>query len=145
LLHDFHSADEAAAAILEYLMSDILAHPIFLCVSALQAEAEQKPVGRLITQAARQLRGERLVLNPLPKDAVVQLISSLTGDDQLGQRLGEWVGRNTGGNPFFVEQTLEHLIEREILRREAGRWRIEKFDLNELRAPETVAPSCGGG
>jgi len=139
LLHDFHCADEAATAILEYLMSDVLAHPIFLCVSALQAEAEQKPVGRLITQAVRQLRGERLVLDPLPKDAVVQLISSLTGDDQLGQRLGEWVGRNTGGNPFFVEQTLQHLIEREILRREAGRWRIEKFDLNELRAPETVA------
>ena len=139
LLHDFHWADEAAAAILDYLISDTLAHPIFLCVSALQAEAEQKPVDRLIAQVARQLRGERLVLDPLAKDAVVQLIASLTGDDQLGQRLGEWVGSNIGGNPFFIEQMLEHLIDRGILRRETGRWRIEKFDLGELRAPDTVA------
>jgi predicted Ser/Thr protein kinase len=35
LLHDFHWADEATAAVLDYLTSDILAHPIFLCVSVL--------------------------------------------------------------------------------------------------------------
>jgi len=139
LLHDFHWADEATMAVLDYLTSDVLALPVFLCISSLQAEAEQKPVDRLITQVGRQLRGEKLGLEPLGKDAVVQLISSLTGEDELGQKLGEWVGRNIGGNPFFVEQTLAHLVDRGILRRESGKWRIEKFDLNELKAPETVA------
>jgi transcriptional regulator with GAF, ATPase, and Fis domain/tetratricopeptide (TPR) repeat protein len=139
LLHDFHWADEATAAVLDYLTSDILPHPIFLCVSAREAEAEQPTVGRLMSQSARQLRGEKLVLGPLAKDAVIRLISNMTGEKELASWLGEWVGRTIGGNPFFVEETLKHLADRGILRRDAGRWRAETVDLNELKPPDTVA------
>jgi len=139
LLHDFHWADEAIAGILDYLTSDILPHPILLCVSARQPEVESTPVGRVIVQAARQLRGERLELEALPRDAVIRLISNMTGDASLGKWLGEWVGRTIGGNPFFIEETLKHLADRGILKRDAGKWTGEHVDLNELRPPRTVA------
>ena len=139
LLHAFHWADEATAGILDYLTSDILPHPIFLCVSARQVEAEQTPVGRVMSQAARQLRGEKLVLEPFAKDVVIQLISNMTGEKQLGNWLGEWVGTTVGGNPFFVEETLKHLADHGILIRDGGKWRAEKFDLNQLKPPDTVA------
>jgi predicted Ser/Thr protein kinase len=42
LLHDFHWADETTAAIPDYMTSDILAHPIFLCASTLQPESERE-------------------------------------------------------------------------------------------------------
>ncbi len=138
-LHDFHWADEATVAILEYLVYDVLAHPILLCVSALEGEVEGKPVGRLIARTTRQLRGETLTLDPLGKDAIIQLILSLTGEVQNARRLGEWVSRHVGGNPFFIGQTLEHLVERGILARESGRWRITRHDLERLKAPESVS------
>lgn len=139
LLHDFQWSDEATTAVLDYLLFDVLAHPIFLCISTLEGDVEQRPVDRLISQTTRQLRGEKLTLAPLGEDAITQLIVSLTGEVQHGQRLGEWVSRHVGGNPLFIEQMLEHLVERGILTRESGRWNITESDLDNIKAPKSVS------
>ncbi len=139
LLHDFHWADETAAVILDYLASDILAHPILLCVSVLQPEAERRPIGRLTSQISRQLRGETLQLGPLTLESTVQLIASMTGREELGRLLGEWVNTTFGGNPLFVEQTLKHLIDSSLLKREQGQWKLAKRDLGQLKPPEGIA------
>ena len=139
LLHDFHWADEATVTVLDYLTSDILAHPIFLCVSLRPAEAEQGPLRRLMELSARQLRAETLALEALPLQAIEDLIAGITGETSLAGEIGTWVHKSSGGNPFFVEEILKHLVDRELLWRESGHWRLASEGFEDLEVPASVA------
>ncbi|MGA2263496.1 MAG: AAA family ATPase, partial [Acidobacteriota bacterium] len=139
LLHDFHWADEATITVLDYLTSDILAHPIFLCASLRPGEAEQGPLGRLMEMSARQLRAETMALEALPPQAVGEMIVGITGEPTLAGDLGSWVHKCSGGNPFFVEEILKHLVDRGLLRREMGKWRFASENLKDLEVPSSVA------
>jgi len=139
MLHDFHWADEATTAVLEYLTSDVQAHPILVCVSLRAAEGEQGPVGRLIENSIRQLRAESLALEPLSEEAVSALIASMTGEVELADSIAHWFWKASGGNPFFVEEILKHLVDRGLLWREEGKWKLGEEMLGLLEAPKSVA------
>jgi len=138
LLNDFHWADEATIAVLDYLTSDILAHPIFICVSFRPGEADPGPLGRLVELSVRQQRAEMLALGALPPIAVEDMIAGITCTTTLAKEIGLRVHKASGGNPFFVEEILKHLVDRKLLQRESGRWRLAgKFD--DLEVPSSVA------
>ena len=139
MLHDFHWADEATTAVLEYLTSDVHAHPILVCVSVRAAEMEQGPVGKLIENSTRQLRAESLSLEPLCEEAVKALIVSMTGEVEIGDSIAHWVWKASGGNPFFVEEILKHLVDRNLLQREGGKWKLGEETLGLLEVPKSVA------
>src|SRR5213592_850469 len=44
-----------------------------------------------------------------------------------------------GGNPFFVEEMLKHLVDHGLLRRDGGRWVLEEGSLSSLEVPATIA------
>jgi transcriptional regulator with GAF, ATPase, and Fis domain len=138
LLHDFHLADEATNAVLDYLSSDIQAHSVLMCVSLRSGDEIKGIMGRVIDSVTRQERGEVLPLDPLEKESVEQLIEGMTGDSSLKATLGEWMFKSIGGNPFFLEEMLKHLVEQKLLRREFGRWRFVESDLNKLEVPESI-------
>ncbi len=138
LLHDFHLADEATSTVLDYLSSDIQAHSVLMCVSLRSGDEIKGIMGRVIDSATRQERGEVLPLDPLEKESVEQLIEGMTGDSSLKATLGEWIFKSIGGNPFFLEEMLKHLVEQKLLCREFGRWRFAESDLKKLEVPESV-------
>jgi transcriptional regulator with GAF, ATPase, and Fis domain/tetratricopeptide (TPR) repeat protein len=139
LLHDFHWADEATVAVLDYLSSDILTHPIYLCVSARLIEIGEGPLRKLMEHVPRQGRGDSLALESLSQDSIERLITGVLGEEEIGREIAAWVYKASGGNPFFVEEILKHLVDRGLLRREQGRWRLEKGGLGELEVPASVA------
>ncbi len=139
LLHDFHWADESTVAILDYLVADIRAHPVFLCVSLRLGEVEHGPLARLVEAAARQLRAETLPLHPLSAQAVEQLVTSITGEALLGKDIGSRIQESSGGNPFFVEEMLKHFVDRGFLRREFGAWRLAPGGFEMREVPCSVA------
>ena len=139
LLHDFHWADEATVAVLDYLSSDILTHPIYLCVSARLIEIGEGPLRKLMEHMPRQGRGDSLALESLSQDSIERLITGVLGEEEIGREIAAWVYKASGGNPFFVEEILKHLVDRGLLRRERGRWRLEKGGLGELEVPASVA------
>jgi transcriptional regulator with GAF, ATPase, and Fis domain len=139
LLDDFHWADEAIAAVLDYLSSDILPYPILICVCARSGEVEHGPTGALIEKCIRQERAERMILEPLDEESVRQLIVSMTEEPDLGQAIGPWVFRSSGGNPFFVEEILKHLVDGGMLVRRLGSWRIHQDLSEEVDLPAGVA------
>jgi Nif-specific regulatory protein len=138
LLHDFHLADAATCAVLDYLSSDIQAHPILVCVSLRSGEETKGAVSRVMELAVRQERGEILTLEPLTKENVEQLVAGIMGDNGLKESLGSWMFGSIGGNPFFLEEMLKHLVEQGLLRREPDRWRFMDQDLRKLEIPATV-------
>jgi transcriptional regulator with GAF, ATPase, and Fis domain len=139
LLHDFHWADDANTAVLDYLISDISVHPVLVCVSLRPLKDEQTPLGRLMKQAARHQRAGLLTLDPLPEDSVTQMIVSMTGSKELGKSIGNWLYNSSGGNPYFVEETLKHLVDCGVLRQEADRWILEESKLQDLEVPRGAA------
>ena len=139
LLHDFHWADDANTAVLDYLLSDISVHPILICVSLRPLKEEQAPLARLMRQAARNQRAGLLTLEPLSEESVTQMIVSMTGSQELGTSVGNWLYTSSGGNPYFVEETLKHLVDRGVLRQEADRWSLEQSKLQGLEAPAGAA------
>lgn len=137
-LHDFHLADDAACAVLDYLSSDIQAHPIFMCVSLRSGEGTKGSLGRVIELAIRQDRGEILSLNPLTKENITALVSGIMGNAELNDSLGAWIFRTVGGNPFFLEEMLKHMVEQDVLRRVSGSWVFVAEDLRKLEVPQSV-------
>ena len=107
-LHDFHLADDAACAVLDYLSSDIQAHPIFMCVSLRSGEGTKGGLGRVIELAIRHERGEILSLNPLTKENITGLVSGIMGNAELHDSLGAWIFRTVGGNPFSGRNAPAH-------------------------------------
>jgi predicted ATPase len=70
----------------------------------------------------RDLPVTRLALDPLTAEETVQLIRSLASEELTGQaerpddeRFGHWLYAETGGQPFFLLETLKTLVERGIL------------------------------
>jgi transcriptional regulator with GAF, ATPase, and Fis domain/tetratricopeptide (TPR) repeat protein len=137
-LHDFHWADEATRTVLDYLSADICACPILLVVSLRDGEA-RLPLDNLISQTVRQARGEQMALPGLPLDSVLALIESMTGEEELGRILGDWIYRASGGNPFFIEEILKHLVDRGLLRREQAKWRLQQDSLAKFPVPDNIA------
>jgi Nif-specific regulatory protein len=138
-LEDFQWADEATTTVLEYLSCDIMAHPVLLCVSVRPGESSERPVDKVIAQVLRQERGEVLALDGLGPDAVTELVVSITGEETLGSAMAPWIWRSSGGNPFFIEEMLKNLVDRGVLLREQGRWKLEGDSLQGLEVPAGVA------
>ncbi len=138
LLHDFHWADEATAAVLDYLSSDIQAHPVLACVSFRSGEKTGNPVEKVVESALRQQRGEVVALEPLTRESVAEFVSSMTAAKDLKESLGEWIFHSVGGNPFFLEEMLKHLAEQGVLQSRSARWIFVEENLRHLEAPAGV-------
>ncbi len=139
LLHDFHRADKATVTVLDYLMSDVMSHPILICVSVRSAESEQAAVGGVMKDTIRQLRAETLPLEPLSERAIQEQIKGMTGDRKLAERIGATIHAAGGGNPFFTEEILKHLADRGTLKREESGWCVRESQLESLETPAEVA------
>ena len=122
LLHDIHWMSGEALTVLEYLCSDIRAHPIFICASFRADEISGDVIRGMVNSARRGERGETVTLDPLTKNGVRKMIAGLTGIAKQQENLCDWIFRAVGGNPLFLEEMLDHLAEREILRNQPGGW-----------------------
>jgi transcriptional regulator with GAF, ATPase, and Fis domain/serine/threonine protein kinase/tetratricopeptide (TPR) repeat protein len=138
LLDDFHLADEATIAVLDYLSSDIQSHQVLMCVGLRSGDEIRDVMERVMHSVIRQERGEILALEALTKGSVEILVERMTGDARLRTSLGPWIYKRFGGNPFFLEEVLKHLVEQRLLIREYGKWKFLSEDIGELEIPASV-------
>lgn len=122
----------------------------------LQVNGECDPPQRLVlvyrptlTPAATELLAKqgqagaaRLRLEPLAPDAVYELVQRLSRRPEP-RRFSALLARATDGNPFYMAETLRHLVERGLLTAAAdGGWRTPFDDstagYEELPLPDSV-------
>ena len=139
LLHDIHWASREALTILEFLCSDIRTHPILICASFRTDEMSGNVIRDIIDSVRRGERGEVVILDPLTKNGVRQMIAGLTGIIKHQEKLCDWMFHTVGGNPLFLEEMLENLAERGILWNQSGTW---KFATHFPADPE-IPPNIG--
>jgi adenylate cyclase len=66
----------------------------------------------------------QIALTPLGAEAIEELLADLLGSDPSLDGLAELIRERTGGNPFFIEELVQALIEAGSLAGERGAYRL---------------------
>ncbi len=143
ILDDWHLADAASRALLGFVAgrraesAAVGARELLLLRPPADAESAAALRALVGATGARHLR-----LQALPGEAVLDLVRQLSGASHP-VRFAQRLAGATGGNPFFLAETLRHLIGTELLVTDAdGGWQTPfdeaTFDYRELPVPASV-------
>ncbi|HET8578491.1 MAG TPA: adenylate/guanylate cyclase domain-containing protein, partial [Methylomirabilota bacterium] len=128
VFEDLHWVDSGTQAFLEGLVESLPAARILLLVN-FRPDYRHPWGGRTYYT---QLR-----LDPLPPAPAEELLASLLGDDPGLGPLKRLLIARTDGNPFFLEESVQTLVETGALVGERGSYRLAK-DIEAVRMPATV-------
>ena len=128
IFEDLHWIDEATQAFLNLLADSIGTAKILLLVNYRPEYSHQWGSKTYYTQ---------LRLDPLGKESADEMLSALLGDSAQLAALKKLLTEKTEGNPYFMEETVQVLLDEGALVREDSSLRLTKA-LNELKIPPTV-------
>jgi adenylate cyclase len=80
---------------------------------------------------------QQMPLTPLGPEAIRELLQDLLGKDASVADLPELVRERTGGNPFFIEEIVQGLVESGSLEGTRGHYRLTR-PVRDLAIPATV-------
>jgi class 3 adenylate cyclase/tetratricopeptide (TPR) repeat protein len=124
---DLHWIDSETQALLNLLADSIATARILLLVS-------YRP--EYHHQWGRKTYYNQLRLDPLGKESAQELLTALMGDDESTLPLKRLIIERTEGNPFFMEEMVQALLEQGVLARNGAAKLVKP--LNEIRVPPTV-------
>ena len=136
VLDDLHWADRSTLQLLRHVARapDEAALLIVGTYREMDVDAGHPLVG-LLADLRRDGAYERLALGGLDRDGVGALVEASAGEP-APSALVRALHASTDGNPFFVEETVRHLIENGAAPRSGGRWAAGS--IAELGVPEGV-------
>ncbi|MDP9302643.1 MAG: hypothetical protein M3P43_17390 [Actinomycetota bacterium] len=129
LIEDIHWGEEQLLDLLERVVRDTRG-PLLLIATARPEVLEQRPGW------GARLRAATLGLEALSSEDAVRMLDQLLGGT-LPAGLREVVVQRAEGNPFFVEELLGTLIDRQLLERQNGSWRLAELP-SDFAVPDTV-------
>ena len=143
ILDDWHHADATSRSLLALVAQRRResgaagAREMLVYRSELDAEARQA-----MQRLREAVDAQQVMLQALPPDAVLDLVQRLSGVPQP-TRFAARLGQATGGNPFFLSETLRHLAEQRLLEAAPdGTWQTPfdeaTQDYRELPVPASV-------
>jgi class 3 adenylate cyclase/tetratricopeptide (TPR) repeat protein len=128
LLEDLHWIDGASEAFVANLV-EAVAGTRTLVVVTFRPEYDAAWM--------RRSHYQRLALPPLGPEAIAGLLADRLGTDPSLAGLGERIRTRTGGNPFFIEEIVQALVEAGSLTGTTGAYRLAR-PVAELALPPTV-------
>jgi class 3 adenylate cyclase/tetratricopeptide (TPR) repeat protein len=127
IFEDLHWIDEQTQALLNLLADSIGTAKILLLVNYRPEYSHQWGSRTYYTQ---------LRLDPLGKESANEMLSALLGDDPPLSQLKRVIIEKTEGNPFFMEETVQMLLDEGALVRDGGV--VLTRPVSELKIPPTV-------
>src|SRR5262249_35344243 len=85
---------------------------------------------------------QQLPLAPLSPEAIATLLHDLVGRDASVKALPDVICERTGGNPFFIEEVVQALVEDGSLVGAKGAYRLAK-PIEKIAVPSTVQAVLG--
>jgi class 3 adenylate cyclase/tetratricopeptide (TPR) repeat protein/ABC-type dipeptide/oligopeptide/nickel transport system ATPase component len=131
-LEDIHWADPSFVELLRMTLMDVRQPAIVLCV--------YRPTFSLFT--SHQLRGVEKIyreirLQDLSSSEAQAMLGSLLQSDQIPSDLKRLVQDKAEGNPFYIEELVNSLVESQTLIREKGDWKLTR-QIREADISSTV-------
>ncbi len=133
ILEGWHWADEASDLAVEHLVSMIPSYPLLLVV-LFRPEYEAR-WGSLEIHTP-------LVLKPLGHSNTEDIVKSIFRADELPEGLGDMIHERTGGNPLFIEEVANSLVEQGVVLLKNQQPALTQ-SLDDLQLPDTVQAVIG--
>ena len=132
VVEDVHWASEPLLELLEKL-TDALADTAVLTICTARPEFfdTRDAWGGGVRDAAS------IRLSALPETESIQLVEALVGVGGLPGELTRRIVARAEGNPFYVEEILQMLIDREAIARENGGWSV-RARVDEVELPDSI-------
>jgi DNA-binding CsgD family transcriptional regulator len=138
LLEDAHWQDAASLDLLRFLAREIATLPVLLLITYRGDELTRRHLlSQLLPLLVRESAVTRLTLHPLETRDLRTLARTrfaLPDDDTA--RLIAYLDQRGAGNPFFIEELIQTLMEERLLRQDAGRWTLG--DLTDAGVPSLL-------
>jgi DNA-binding SARP family transcriptional activator len=139
-LDNLHWADEATLTWLGYLARQLV-HAPFMVLGTYCSE-EGQVLGPLRGELERSGLLHEVRLEGLSQTEVLELVRFLSGQESGAQRLSQRLHQVTGGNPFYLLETLRVMFEAGVLWQDETGWSmgVDKttVDYQEFPLPDTV-------
>jgi class 3 adenylate cyclase len=128
IFEDLHWVDDESQTFLSLLADSIANAKILMLVNYRPEYSHQWGSKTYYTQ---------LRLDPLGKENADEMLTALVGDDTNVRPLKRLIIERTEGNPFFMEESVQVLLDEGALVRDGATARLTK-PLGELKIPPTV-------
>ena len=138
VLENLQWADSASLEMLHFVARQIGRDRVLIVGTHNDPDHRGNAALRAAEQSLRNLgNAQRVRLGPFSVEATSELLERTFGVDaarigDFAERLHRW----TGGNPFFIDETIKALVEGGQLREAHGGW--IGWDVEELRVPATI-------
>jgi class 3 adenylate cyclase/tetratricopeptide (TPR) repeat protein len=140
ILDDFHWADDLSWDLLHALVNVTQEEPVFFCV--ITRPTPDKPLNLelpLPMEALDVPAFRYLELKPLSSEHSRSLLAHLVDLDDMSAPLIETILERAQGIPFYIEEFVRMLIEKDILKLGDGKWTVASaIELQTVEVPTTL-------
>ncbi len=138
ILEDFHWADDLSHDMLNALVSLTRELPVLLCV--ITRPQPEKPLSWAAAgEAATGLLVTEINVSPLSNEDSRALLENLINVRELPEAMIQLLLRHAEGNPFYIEEFVRTLIERQLVHAANGQWEVSPLISTEtLEIPTTL-------
>jgi len=148
VLDDIHWADKPSLVLLQHLARRLPASRMLVVGTYRDIELDRRhPLSEVLGQLRRERLYERILLRGLDTDGVQALLAAraqltATGKTEVPRSLAAALQEQTEGNPFFIEETILHLVDIGAIYRREDRWFADAAAIQQ-NIPEGVREVIG--
>ncbi|MCK4234244.1 tetratricopeptide repeat protein, partial [candidate division WOR-3 bacterium] len=124
-LDNIHWADEGSLELLHYLIRSLKKSPILFFLISRIEEVKESYFQNLLRMMGRENLYEKADIEPL-ETADVARILSLILDGSPSLELTDYIFKETGGNPFFIEELMKSLETGYALSWDSEKWVFDR-------------------
>lgn len=136
-LDDLQWADDATLRLLEHLAGQVAGLPVLIvCTYADDDTGSPTSFRQFVGGLHRRRLAEAVQVSTLGEPDVADLLRSIAGKPAPA-RLVALLHDATGGNPFFLEEVVRHLVDAGGLLDGSGQWR-DDLDADQIDVPDSV-------
>jgi len=137
VLDDLQWTDQSSLLLLHYLARGVQKEPMLLLGTYRHTDIDEKhPLSPVLTELNRERLLQPIRLRRMSLNDTSEMVKQILEQDDVPKDFCESLYEKTGGNPFFVEETIKSLQEEEVIYREENKWKIK--DTSRIEFPETV-------
>ncbi|MBV8303650.1 MAG: AAA family ATPase, partial [Acidimicrobiia bacterium] len=143
VLDDLHWADRPSLLLLQHLLRTSQELPLMVVAGYRRSElARDHPLSHLLADLRRGGPVTRLSLGGLSESDITELLHADPASESAVEAVAQTVAEATGGNPYFVIETLRHLRTLGVLD-EDGRPTTASVDVSQLEVAEGIRELIG--
>jgi class 3 adenylate cyclase len=131
VIEDIHWADPVLLDLLDFLAERVVG-PVLLLCPARPELTERRP-----GWGGGRRNVSTISLQPLSDTDAQRLIRLLLTVEELPAEVRQRILDRAGGNPFFLEEIVRHLIDEGLIARDGDRWRAAP-GIEDIAIPDTV-------